>query len=80
MRGEDRTHDRARLRERLHDSVREHFELRSELRRIDLSRIEAELVRLREAVEQLRDELEHRQRERGTIIERRIRELTRDRD
>lgn len=75
-----RPRDQENLRVRLHETVSEHFELRSELRRIDLSRIEDELARLREAVEQLRVELEHRQRERGAIIKRRIRELTRDRD
>jgi hypothetical protein len=80
LRADVRPRDQENLRGRLRDTVREHFELRSELRRIDLSRIESELARLREAVEQLRIELEHRQRERGAIIERRIRELTRDRD
>lgn len=69
-----------RMREHLRETVGEHFELRSELRRLDLTRIEAELARLREAVNRLRSELELRSRERGAIIERRIRQLTEDRD
>lgn len=69
-----------RMREHLRETVGEHFELRSELRRLDLTRIEAELARLKEAVNKLRTELELRSRERGAIIERRIRQLTEDKD
>ena len=69
-----------RMRAHLRETVGEHFELRSELRRLDLARIEAELARLQEAVNRLRSELELRSRERRAIIERRIRQLTEDKD
>jgi hypothetical protein len=70
--------DRERLRAELERTVNEQFEVRTELRRIDLERIERELQRLHERVESLRRELERRERERGGIIERRIQQLLGD--
>lgn len=69
-----------RMRAHLRKTVGEHFELRSELRRLDLVRIETELARLQEAVNRLRSELELRSHERRGIIERRIRQLIEDKD
>lgn len=67
--------ERERLRAELERTVNEQFDVRTELRHIDLQRIERELQRLHERVESLRRELERRQRERGAIIERRIDQL-----
>ena len=67
-----------RLRAELTSLVEEHFELRGALRQAELERIESELHRLNETVERMRNDLEQRERERGAIIERRVRELLGD--
>jgi hypothetical protein len=67
---------RERIREELRGSVSEDFEVRTEMRRVELERIEQELNRLRRAVDQIRHELEVRERERDVIIERRVKELS----
>lgn len=67
--------DRKALRDELGRVVNEQFDVRSELRKTELSRIEQELNRLRERLERTRQDLEHRERERGAIIERRIEQL-----
>jgi len=70
--------ERERLRAELERTVNEQFDVRTELRRIDLERIERDLQRLHERVDSLRRELERRQRERAGIIERRIQQLLGD--
>jgi hypothetical protein len=56
-------------------TVEEHFNVRTELRRIELRRVEMELDRLREMVERIRHDLERREEARGPIIENRLRQL-----
>jgi len=63
------------VRRQIERTVEEHFNVRTELRRIELRRVEMELDRLRETVERIRDELERRERARGAITERRLRQL-----
>lgn len=63
------------LRARLEQIIGKQFDTRTEMRHIELERIESQLRRLQESLERLRREFERRQSERGTIVERRIREL-----
>ena len=67
--------DRTALRDRLKSTINEHFEVRSELRRIELRRIEFELSHLGRMVDGLRQELKTRDELRESIIERRLRLL-----
>jgi chromosome segregation ATPase len=67
-----------RVLDELTGAVNEHFEVRTELRRTELERVERELHRLRETIERMRRDFERRERERDTIIERRVRRLLGD--
>ena len=62
-------------RHHLERGVHEHFEVRTELRRIELRRVELELDRLRGMVERIREDLERREHARDVIMERRVRQL-----
>ena len=64
-----------RLREELTGVVKHQFEVRTELRKAELQRIERELQRMREMVEKLQRELEQREKEREAIIQKRIDQL-----
>jgi hypothetical protein len=66
------------LMSRLERAVNDEFDVRTELRRLELERIERELDRLQQSVSRIRDELSERERGRGVIIERRMRELVRE--
>jgi hypothetical protein len=66
---------RDELRRQIAEVVEEHFSVRSELRKLELRRVEGELDRLREMVERIRDDIERREQARGAIIERRLRQL-----
>lgn len=55
--------------------LNEQFDLRTELRRTELSQLGREIDRLRARLEQVERELLQRERERGAIIERRIKRL-----
>ena len=63
------------LRRELADCVEEHFNVRTEFRKAELHRIEVELGHLQRALDELRENLERRERARGAIIERRIKQL-----
>lgn len=65
----------AKLRSELEAAIREQFDARTELRRLELERLECELQALRAALEQLRAELNRRDAERDRLIELREREL-----
>ena len=67
--------EQAELRRRIEETVEQHFDVRTELREIELRRVEMELDRLREMVERIRDDVERREQARGSIIERRLRQL-----
>lgn len=69
---------RTALREELTGAVNEQFEVRTELRGLELQRIERELQRLHENVEKMRGDFERRQLERESIIEQRVRQLLGD--
>lgn len=56
-------------------TANEHFDVRTELRAIELGRVEMELDRLRQMVERIRDDLERREQARDSIMERRLRQL-----
>lgn len=63
------------MREELVGLVKQQFEVRTELRKAELQRIEHELQRIREMVENLQRELAHREQEREAIIQKRIDQL-----
>ena len=67
------------MREELTRVLNDQFDVRSELRRFELQRVERELARLRAAIERLQNDSDRRNRERGAIIERRIDQLLEDR-
>jgi len=67
--------ERAALREELAKVLNEQFDTRTELRKLELQRMEQELNRLREMLEKRRKDFEARERERSTIIERRTKQL-----
>jgi hypothetical protein len=69
---------RMETREELERVVNHQFEVRTQLRRFELERIERELSHLREVVERMQRQFERRERERGAIIERRIKQLLHD--
>jgi hypothetical protein len=73
----DRAEPRVRheLRDVLERKVHEHFEIRTQLRHSELERIEHDLQRLQKTLDELRAALENRQRERDTIIKRRMHQL-----
>lgn len=77
-RGPEPEEMRAELRRAIEETTQEHFNVRTELRRIELRRIEIELDRLREMLERIRQDLERREHSRGVIIERRLHELLGD--
>ena len=56
-------------------TANEHFDVRTELRAIELRRVEMELDRLRQMVERIREDLERREQARDSIMERRLRQL-----
>lgn len=64
-----------KLRARLEQIINKQFDTRTEMRHVELERIESQLRQLQESLERLRSDFERRQSERGTIVERRIREL-----
>lgn len=72
--------ERDEVRHLIEETVEEHFNLRSELRRMELRRVEMELDRLREMVERIRHDLERREEARGPIMERRLRQLLGEED
>lgn len=65
----------AALREQLVRVVNEQFEVRTQLRHMELERMQRELHRIQEMVERLQGQLERRERERPAITERRIGQL-----
>ncbi|MBU0618479.1 MAG: hypothetical protein KKI02_12245 [Planctomycetes bacterium] len=67
--------ERDELRRRIEETVAEHFNVRTELREIELRRVEMELDRLRQMVERIRDDVKRREQARGSITERRLRQL-----
>jgi hypothetical protein len=67
--------ERDEVRHQIERAVEEHFDVRTELRRIELRRVEMELDRLREVVERIRHDLDRREQGRGPIIEQRLRQL-----
>lgn len=67
--------ERAALREELAKVLNEQFDTRTELRKLELQRMEQELNRLREMLDKRRKDFEARERERSTIIERRTKQL-----
>jgi hypothetical protein len=67
--------ERDEVRRQIEETVHEHFELRTELRRTELRFIEIELDRLHEEVERIRRELERRDEAHRAIVEGRIRQL-----
>jgi hypothetical protein len=69
------TEELDRLRDELTGVVQHQFEVRTELRKAELQRIEQELQRIREMVGNLQRELEHREKEREAIIQKRIDQL-----
>jgi hypothetical protein len=69
---------RARVRRAIEETTEEHFNVRTELRRIELRRIETELDRLHGMLERIRQDLERREHSRGVIIERRLHQLLGD--
>jgi hypothetical protein len=60
----------------LREVVNAQFEVRTQLRRLELERIEQNLRRLQQMLERMRQGLEHRERARGAIIDRRVEQLT----
>jgi hypothetical protein len=64
-----------RIRDELATVVKEQFEVRSQLRTLELQRMERELQRLQETLERLQAEVERREHERESIIQRRIDQL-----
>lgn len=69
---------RRALLDELERVVSEHFEVRTQLRRMELEAIERELQHLREVLERMRSGMEHREKQRDAIIERRVRQLAGD--
>ncbi len=63
------------MRTELNQVVKDQFDVRSELRKAELQRLERELDRIRELLERTQRELERRERERDTIIESRLRQF-----
>jgi hypothetical protein len=63
------------LRRQLEQTVDEHFGVRTELRRLELRRVEMQLEGLRQAVDRIREDLERREQARESIKERRLRQL-----
>jgi len=63
------------LSRQLEQTVDEHFGVRTELRRIELRRVEMQLEGLRQVVERIREDLERREQARESIMERRLRQL-----
>lgn len=69
---------REQLRGELTRRVSEQFEVRTELRKIELERIERELHKLREMLERMQQQLQRREQQRESIIGRRIEQLLDD--
>jgi hypothetical protein len=67
--------ERERARDELAAVVNEQFEVRSELRKVELERVERELQKLRQVMENIHHDLEQRERDRESIIQRRIQQL-----
>jgi len=67
--------ERKQGREDLQRVLNEQFEVRSNLRRFEIERVERELEHLRGAVERLRADLTTREKERAAIIDRRMEQL-----
>jgi len=67
--------ERKQGREELQRVLNEQFEVRSNLRRFEIERVERELGQLRAAVERLRADLATREKERAAVIERRMEQL-----
>jgi hypothetical protein len=67
--------ERARLREELRAVVEQQFEVRSELRAMELERLRGDVGRLQRRLEAVQAELDRRAAERTGIIERRMQEL-----
>ena len=65
----------AKVRENLEQTVQKHFELRGEIRKIELQRIEQELKHLQEVVDHIRQNLTRREKARDSITSRRIEQL-----
>lgn len=63
------------VRHHIAETVEQHFEVRTELRRMEFRRVEMELDRMREVLERIRHDLERREHARGAIIKRRIGQL-----
>lgn len=73
--GPEREAQLEQIRHELAETVERHFEVRTELRRLEFRRVEREFDRLRGVLEQIRHDLERRERARPAIIERRIGQL-----
>ena len=67
--------DRPAAREELRQRLREQFELRGELRKLHVGRMERQLRALQDHLERVRQELRQREAEREAIIERRLESL-----
>ena len=67
--------ERGEVHRQIEETVEKHFNVRTELRRFELRRIEMELDHLREMLERIRHDLERREESRGAIIERRLSQL-----
>ncbi len=67
--------EQRRVHEELERTVHEHFEVRTELRQLELERLEHEIMQLRRHLEHLREQFEQRSQRREAIIERQIRHL-----
>lgn len=67
--------ERRRLHDELERVVQEQFNVRSELRRVELERLGHELRRLHEMVERMERDLAEREQQRAQIVERRMRQL-----
>jgi hypothetical protein len=66
---------RRQLKRTLEQTVDEHFGVRTELRRLELRRVEMQLEGLRQVVERIREDLERREQARESIMERRVKQL-----
>ena len=65
-------------REELVKTLNQQFDVRTALRRQELERLSQEIVRLTDGLERMKKDLEDREHERATIIDRRANELTGD--
>jgi hypothetical protein len=75
LHGEGGHEPRDEMRHALERVVNEHFEVRTQLRQLELERLAHELEMLKRELERMQRQFEQRQRERDVIIQRRLRQL-----